>query len=203
MEVILKSEFAEAEQDKLLAERIKDQQCRKRLPTWEDAEDATQETFLSFWETIHYWNSEGNVRGWLCGIAKRVALGMHRHRSRKKRSAEMVYIDEVDADGNQFQLADPRAEYQIDTDKECEIEIDKALLQMKPKFRLAWVLYNREGYVLREVAEIMGGKSASHADYWVRQANAFIKRTLRSFYEELTTDPDAIDKRANLRKLFR
>lgn len=218
----MQSEFQSTEEDKTLAMRIKDERCEnafnqlhekhkravyftcyQQLSNHEDAEDASQEAFASFWENAEQWNG-GRVKTYLLSIAKHAAIRLRVHNSRKKRSGEMVYIDEVDADGNQFQLAEPRAEYHAIIENEVELEFDNVLLEMKPTWRLAWILYYREGYAFREVGAIMGGVSKAAAHVWVSEANKVIRKRLWVFYEDLVGDgdPHKIETRATFRNLF-
>ena len=177
--------------------------CYKRLFNHEDAEDATQEVFASFWhEASEKWQG-GSIKAYLCGMAKYAAGYMRRHNTAKKRQGgnSIIYLDAEDADGNALELADPRAEYQGIVEKEIEIEIDRVLMLMMPKLRLAWILSRREGYDVRKIAKIMG-KSKSASALWVQQAEDYIRETLRAFFDDLNNDMERIEKRAAFRALF-
>lgn len=210
------------QEDIQLATRIRDQRCEesfnrlfekyqqsvqrhcyKRLLTIEDAEDATMIAFSAFWEKSEQWHG-GSVTAWLFSIAQHAAIKIRIHHSRKKRSGEMVYIDAIGDDGEAYQLAEPRAAYHAVVEQECEIEIDRALLELKPTWRLAWILHYREGYTFREVATIMGGVSKAAAHLWASQANKFMRQRLWVFYEDLAGDgdPHTIEQRAAFRGLF-
>ena len=194
-------------EDKILAMRIKDERCEtsfnrlfekhkglvhwicyERLFNHEDAQDATQEAFSVFWQKIDQWNG-GNVKTYLYAIAKHAAIRLRTHNSREKRGGgvEMIHIDAIGSDSNPYQLADPRAEYQAN-ERECEFEIDRALLMMKPKWRLAWILKYREGYTLKAIGEMLGGRSRQAAQLWVSKANAYLRQVLWAFYEDLITE---------------
>lgn len=209
-------------EDILLAERVRDNrdedalkrlfekhkgfiqhQCYKRLYTMEDAEDATQTTFADFWHRAVFNWQGGNVRGYLCGVAKYACSHLRIFNAREKRSGEMVYLDEVDADGHTYQLADPRAEYDALIDNEIELEIDRALLLLtNPKMRLAWILSRREGYEMAEIGKMCGGVHRCTVSGWVSKAEAFIREATRAFYEDLMNDTTKIEQRAEFRALF-
>ena len=174
--------------------------CYKRLFTHEDAEDATQVAFSAFWERIDQWNG-GSVTAWLFSIAKHAALKIRIHNSRKKRSGEMVYLDDSEP---LSQLAEPSAEYSAIIENEVELEFDKVLLEMKPKWRLVWILHHREHYTLEEVAGIMGLASRQTAHYFLNMSVGYLRKRLWVFYDDLAGDgdPNRIDQRAAFRNLF-
>ena len=51
-----------------------------------DAEDLTQETFITAWKSIRQLTHPDGFRPWLLTIAKNVAIDAQRHESRQKRS---------------------------------------------------------------------------------------------------------------------
>ena len=178
--------------------------CYNRLLTIEDAEDATQVAFSAFWERIEQWNG-GSVTAWLFSIAKHAAIKIRIHHSRKKRSGEMVSVDAIGDDSEPvFQLAEPAAEYSAIIENEVELEFDKVLLEMKPKWRLVWILHHREHYTLEEVADIMGLASRQTAHYFLSKSVDYIRKRLWVFYDDLAGDgdPHRIDQRAAFRSLF-
>lgn len=62
--------------------------CRYRLPTDQDAEDATQEIFLQAYRALPGWQSRGSgERAWLFSIAHNEVVDRHRARARKPQTA--------------------------------------------------------------------------------------------------------------------
>lgn len=215
--------IATQDEDFRLATRIKNERCEpsfnrlyekyKRLVHWkcyqhlfnhEDAEDATQGTFATFWhKASKKWRggSGGSVKAYLCHIARYEASYIRKIRSAKKRSGEMVSLDETDANGKRFQLADPRAEYHAIIEKEIEIEMDRVLMLMPRQWRLSWILHRREGYSCTDAAMICDAHRQT-VHNWTRKADAFIKKCMQRFYDELNDDTTRIEQRASLRALF-
>lgn len=213
-----------AEEDINLAMRIKDARCEdafnelyakyKRLVHWkcyqqlsnhQDAEDATQEVFASFYERkVDAWNGRSSVAGFLCGIARNVARNIWRFEHTACRySDNMLYLDKVDEEGRAVQIADPRSEYHISREIEVEAEIDRVLLSLPlPEVRLAWTLMHREGYTSKEVAKIMG-VTWQKVTVFLNRAETFMKGAMREFYQRLVAgDAEWLENRIEFRDLF-
>jgi len=122
-----------------------------RNPT--EAEDLTQEIFLQVFRKIHTFRNESAFSTWLHRLAVNVVL----MRLRKKTLAatsleEATELNEemgrppIDVGGRDRRLAGL-----VD-----RVNIDRALGQLPPGYRLIFVLHDVQGYEHNEIAEILG-----------------------------------------------
>ena len=217
--------LSDAEEDKALATRIKDERCEnafkrlfekhEKLVRWqcyrhlfnaEDAEDATQIVFSSFWhEKCKKWHG-GSVKGFLCKMARFTSIRMRQFGFENQMRDFLVSTDAEDEDGNAImQLADPATEYSISREDEIEAEIDRVLISLpasEAACRLCWILQHREGYDSTEVAAIMGIKWQKVTALRMR-AEGIIKASMREFYQRLiANDAEWLDNRIQFRRLF-
>ena len=72
--------------------------CYRMLASFDEAEDAVQETFLKAWRGRSGFDGGSQVRAWLYRIATNVCLDMLRRSSR--RTAGSSFADFADPDGN-------------------------------------------------------------------------------------------------------
>lgn len=124
----------------------------------QDAEDATQQTFLALIEHIADFREESSLATWVLRIASNHALKI----LRKKRGLKMVSMSELGSDDNYSDLPHPEfiAPWSKTADEmaqqaEVQAEIDKALSELDDKYRLVFILRDVEGLSVRETAEAM------------------------------------------------
>lgn len=125
-----------------------------------DAEDVTQQTFLSALENLAGFREEAQFRTWLLRIATHAALKV----IRKRRGLETVSLDEAaspDADADH----PPHPEYIADwretperlvQNRETRRLIEEALAELDEKYRLVFLLRDVQGLSVRETAEVLG-----------------------------------------------
>jgi RNA polymerase sigma-70 factor (ECF subfamily) len=126
----------------------------------QDAEDVTQQTFLSVIEHLEQFRGESSVRTWVLRIATNHALQW----LRRKRSRPAVSLDTlVNEEEDRAPL--PHPEYiarwrddpqRLAQDREVRQLIDQALSELDDKYRVVFVLRDIEGLSVRETAEILG-----------------------------------------------
>lgn len=125
----------------------------------EDAEDVTQQTFISALQHLDGFRAEATFQTWLLKIATHGALRL----LRKRRGLPMTSLDaatEPDEDGSV-----PHPEYIADWREtpdevagrhETQQIIGEALAQLDEKHRMVFLLRDVEGLTVRETAEALG-----------------------------------------------
>ncbi|MFZ5438926.1 MAG: RNA polymerase sigma factor [Myxococcota bacterium] len=105
-----------------------------------DAEDITQEVFLTAFRKLHEYAGRSALRTWLCGIA----IGVARNHVRKSRRREAAH-------------APPGPEPHDPTAARDELElVSRCLAELDESFRLVFVLAEVEQLSAPEIAEVLG-----------------------------------------------
>jgi RNA polymerase sigma-70 factor, ECF subfamily len=124
----------------------------------QDAEDATQQTFLALIEHIADFREESSVATWVLQIATNNALKI----LRKKRSVKMVTMTDMASDDSYSDVPHPefiapwsQTADEIAQQAEVHAELEKALLELDDKYRLVFVLRDVEGLSVRETAQAL------------------------------------------------
>ncbi len=130
-----------------------------------DAEDVTQQAFLSALEHLDDFREEAQFGTWLSRIAAHAALKV----IRKRRGLPTVSLDEEpeDANGNR---SIPLPEYIADwrqtpeelaQQNETRRVLESALAQLDEKHRVVFILRDVEGLSVKETAEALGLSEAN------------------------------------------
>ena len=124
---------------------------RRLVDSHEDAQDASQETFVRLFRSLDQYRGDCSFRSWIYRIATNEAL-----RLIGKRRQEEVSIDS-ESTGVSLIAADNY----IDYDDKVAVELQKAILRLPPKQQLAFNLryYDELGY--DEIAKIAGSTATS------------------------------------------
>jgi RNA polymerase sigma-70 factor (ECF subfamily) len=131
----------------------------------QDAEDVTQQTFLSALEHLAGFRGEASFSTWLLRIATHAALKV----IRKKKGLSTVSLEEATeaAEGTD---SIPHPEYiadwrdspeQLAERNETRRLLDEALAQLDEKHRLVFLLRDVEGFSVKEAAEALGLSEAN------------------------------------------
>ncbi|MGH0028651.1 MAG: RNA polymerase sigma factor [Myxococcota bacterium] len=125
----------------------------RMLGTREEAEDATQEAFLSLHRHGHRFRREARFSTFLYRVAANAALNRRRTlgRARARRNA----LAERQAAGDDLPSA-PRDPEGATTGAEARSKVQEALSSLPPDLRMAVVLYDIEGQTYREIADALG-----------------------------------------------
>jgi RNA polymerase sigma-70 factor (ECF subfamily) len=109
-----------------------------------EAEDLTQETFLSAYRALASWCGDGAFSTWLCGIAFRLSANMRRRQVRHETEplGEDAGLTVPDADPLAHCLRREMAE-----------RIERAIAALPPLSREVFVLVKMEGLSYREAAQ--------------------------------------------------
>lgn len=101
----------------------------------QDADDATQETYLAAWRGLGSFRGESSVRTWLLAIAKRTSAWISRQRHR---------WPDLSVTTNELEHRDPSN----------LLEVEQLLAWLDPERRVAFVLTQLLGFTYAEAAEI-------------------------------------------------
>ncbi len=125
----------------------------------QDAEDVTQQTFLSVLENLNGFRAEASFLTWLLRIATHAALKV----IRKRKGLDVVSLDEATEPKENFDLI-PQPEFiadwrqspeQLVHRREIQRLLDEALDRLDEKHRLVFLLRDVEGLSIKETAEAL------------------------------------------------
>jgi RNA polymerase sigma-70 factor, ECF subfamily len=123
-----------------------------------DAEDVTQQTFLSALEYLDSFRGEASFSTWLLRIATHAALKI----LRKRRGLEMVSLDEASEPEDWTRV--PHPEYIADWKQspeelvqqhEIQALLEEALARLDEKHRMVFLLRDGEGLSIKETAQAL------------------------------------------------
>jgi RNA polymerase sigma-70 factor, ECF subfamily len=132
--------------------------ARRILGEDHDAEDVTQQTFLSLIEHLRDFRGESAVAGWILRIAANHALKL----LRKQRGLPTVPLVEAHDEGYANvphpEFIAPWRDDPIELASQHEVRdlIDQALAELDEKYRVVFVLRDVEGFSTQETAESLG-----------------------------------------------
>ncbi len=131
----------------------------------QDAEDVTQQTFLSALENLNGFRGEASFATWLFRIATHAALKVIRkHKGLKTVSLEEATegADRADSVPHPEFIADWRqSPEQLVQKHEIQLLLDEALARLDEKHRLVFLLRDVEGLSVKETAEALGLSEAN------------------------------------------
>lgn len=154
----------------------------------QDAEDVTQQTFLSALEHLDGFRAEASFSTWLLRIATHAALKI----IRKRKGIEVVSLEEATEERDGYDTV-PHPEYIADwrqspeqlVDKnEIQRLLDEALALVDEKHRLVFLLRDVEGFSVKDTAETL---DLSEANVKVRLLRARLQ--LREHLTQALGDP--------------
>jgi RNA polymerase sigma-70 factor, ECF subfamily len=155
----------------------------------QDAEDVTQQTFLSALENLDGFRGEASFTTWLFRIATHAALKVIRkHKGLKTVSLEETTEEtgRIDSVPHPEFIADWRqSPEQLVQKHEIQRLLDEALAQLDEKHRLVFLLRDVEGFSVKETAEALG---LTEANTKVRLLRARLQ--LREQLTQTLGDPD-------------
>lgn len=155
----------------------------------QDAEDVTQQTFLSALENLSGFRGEASFATWLLRIATHAALKV----IRKRKGLKTISLEEATEGSDQVDsiphpefIADWRqSSEQLVQKNEIQRLLDEALAKLDEKHRLVFLLRDVEGLSVKETAEALG---LSEANTKVRLLRARLQ--LREHLTRTLGDPD-------------
>jgi RNA polymerase sigma-70 factor (ECF subfamily) len=154
------------------------------LQQTQDAEDATQQTFLALIEHLADFREESSIATWVLKIASNFALKI----LRKKRGMKVVSISDLAAEDNYSEVPHPdfiapwsKTADEIAHQAEVQAEIENALSALDDKYRLVFILRDIEGLSVRETAEAMRIKESTVKVRLLRARLALRERLTKKF----------------------
>ena len=154
----------------------------------QDAEDVTQQTFLSALENLEGFRGEASFSTWLLRIASHAALKV----IRKRKGLQTVSLEEA-TEGTNDSGQIPHPEFIADWrespaelagQREIRRFLDEALTRLDDKHRLVFLLRDVEGLSVKETAQALG---LSEANTKVRLLRARLQ--LRELLTRTLGDP--------------
>ena len=152
--------------------------ARRRLPTCDDAEDATAETFsAAFSSFVRCPKDETRHRAWLLGIARRKVLDLHRKRYRRSRQETLCdVLPETPNSAPSPETLALRAE--------DALQLRRAVLSLTPDQRDALLLKYTDGLSVAEIAQVLRKSEAAVTSLLHRARTAVFTRTAYHFLPE-------------------
>lgn len=158
------------------------------LQQTQDAEDATQQTFLALIEHIADFREESSVATWVLKIATNHALKI----LRKKRGGKMVSMMDLASDDTYGDIPHPefiapwsQTADEIAQQAEVKEELEKALLELDDKYRLVFVLRDVEGLSIKETAQALELTESTVKIRLLRARLALRERLTKKFGDSL------------------
>jgi RNA polymerase sigma-70 factor (ECF subfamily) len=131
----------------------------------QDAEDVTQQAFLSAMQNLGGFLGDANFATWLLRIATHAALKV----IRKRKGLDTVSLEEATEEADGYDTI-PHPEYiadwryspeQLVPKNEIQRLLDEALAKLDEKHRLVFLLRDVEGLSVKETAEMLGLSEAN------------------------------------------
>ncbi len=131
----------------------------------QDAEDVTQQTFLSALENLGGFRGEASFSTWLLQIATHAALKI----IRKRKGLDVISLEEATEPADHSDTI-PHPEFiadwrqspeQLVQTREIGRLLDEALAELDEKHRLVFLLRDVEGLSIKETAETLGLSEAN------------------------------------------
>ena len=150
--------------------------CFRMLQRFEEADDATQDTFLKAYRSLKRFRGDASLKTWLCRIARNECLNRLRHE-------RMDPLDEqLTAEGG-FQLVDSTpSPLELIEQQEIRSTVHAAINELPPSYRLVITLFHLEGLSYEEISQVMEipmGTVKTH----IFRARRLLKSKLQAFVE--------------------
>jgi RNA polymerase sigma-70 factor (ECF subfamily) len=162
--------------------------ARRLLRQEQDAEDVTQQTFLSALEHLDGFREEASFATWLMRIATHAALKV----LRKRKGLDVVSL-EASTEPQEDTETIPHPEFiadwrespeQLVQRRETRRLIEEALAQLDEKHRLVFLLRDVEGLSVRETAAALGLSEANVKVRLLRARLQLREQLTRAFGDE-------------------
>lgn len=150
----------------------------------EDAEDITQEVFFTIYKNIKDFKFESKISTWIYRIAVNRSLNHIRKRKLSRMFNKISLKEESKSEEIEIPASeDFSADFKIIA-KEKKNIISKTLNRLPSNQRVAFTLYNIEGFTYEEIAEIMGC-SISAVESRIHRAKMNLQKKLVIYLKEI------------------
>lgn len=136
-----------------------------------DAEDLTQETFIKVIKRLESYKQQAKLKTWILSIAKNTAIDYYR----RKKLIQFI----PDLFSNQMKAKNHLPEQELEI-KESWLEVENAMITLKPAYRNVLILRGIQEFSIKETAEILQcSENKVRVDY---------HRALKELNNKITTD---------------
>ena len=180
--------------------------CYRMLASFEEAEDAVQETFLRAWRSREGFEGDSLFRAWLYRIATNVCLDMIRRRSRRvpdlQSFAEVPWLQPYpDRLLDEIAPNDDEPDAVVVARETIELAFLAALQVLPPRQRAALILRDVLGRPATETASLLD-TSVAAANSALQRARATMQEHLPSHRLEWSASAPSADERALLERFI-
>ena len=150
--------------------------CYRMLRHFEDADDATQDTFLKAYRSLKQFRGDARLKTWLCRIARNECLNRLRHEN-------MASLDQQLTTDYSFQIADlTPSPLELIEQQETQSIVHDAINKLPHQYRLVIALFHLNGLSYEEISQVMEipmGTVKTH----IFRARELLKSKLQAFVE--------------------
>ncbi len=153
------------------------------LQNQEDAEDITQEIFVTVYLSISQFKGDSKLSTWIYRITVNKCHELIRKRSRKKRFGFITSLERIDFEkqlSENFNFMHPGIELEK---KERSAILFSAINQLPENQKIAFTMHKIEGMSYEETAQIMN-VSLSSVESLMFRAKKNLKQLLSNYYEK-------------------
>ena len=156
---------------------------KKHIPN-NHVEDATQDVFISMYQSLPTFRYEGGFDHWLSAIAVRTCYRFWRNHY-KSREIPMSSLTEKQRVWLEDALSDPSSESfgEKGLQEEASEILDWALDRLSPEDRMVLELVHLEGYSVKEAARLLGWSAVNVKVRSFRSRNK-LRKELRKQYQD-------------------
>ena len=150
--------------------------CYRMLRQFEEADDATQGTFLKAYRSLKQFRGDARLKTWLCQIARNECLNRLRHEN-------MASLDQQLTTDYSFQIADSTpSPLELIEQRETRSIVHEAINKLPHQYRLVITLFHLNGLSYEEISQVMEipmGTVKTH----IFRARELLKSKLQAFVE--------------------
>lgn len=138
--------------------------CVRLLSHRQDAEDVTQEVFLRIFRSLRRWDPTRPLKPWVMSIAVNRCRTWMSQRSRRPELADY--------------LQDTAVSRPADDSSELVLELHAAINELRPEYRMVFVLFHEQGQPYEEIAEALD-RPVGTVKTWLHRARLEVLERLR------------------------
>ena len=127
--------------------------CLRMVGNTAEAEDLTQEAFLQLFRKISTFRGESAFSTWLHRLSVNVVLMKLRKKSGKETSLEQVTEPDEESGTPRRDFGAPDLKLSGSIDR---VNLERAVGQLPPGYKMVFVLHDVQGYEHNEIADMMG-----------------------------------------------
>jgi RNA polymerase sigma-70 factor (TIGR02960 family) len=176
--------------------------CYRMLASFDEAEDAVQETFLRAWRSRHSFDGSSLVRAWLYRIATNVCIDMLRQKSRRLTTmasfAEVPWLQPYpDRLLDEIAPSDDQPDAVVIERETIELAFLAAMQVLPPRQRAALIVRDVLGWPASETASLLETSIAA-ANSALQRARATMQEHLPARRSEWSAGEPSAEERALL-----